>query len=330
MAMGLLADIVTFTKRFQHKQSMKIRSSIFGIIVFGAVLIALVVWLGKRKSAETSSLAVTPATNAAPRVAAAPSLAVSTPAYTNTPSPQAAMNTATPSTQDKGEQIKEGLAKLNDANIVFYGKVEDQFGSAIANATVNFGVRIYNSSESTVKYGEMKSDENGLFTISGYRGESLGLGVKKTGYVFVSMNGSGIYSAMWPEEKRAHPDKSNPVVIKMWKLQGAESLVSFDRTYKLHYTNTPIYFDLVAGKVVSAGGDLKITVSRPDGIISQQHPQSWSIDFSIIDGGYIESSFKESAVTYAAPESGYQPSGTFGNNNGPNAVDKTFLVPRRF
>lgn len=136
----------------------------------------------------------------------------------------------------------EGLSTFNDVPIIFYGKVEDQFSNSVAEATVNFGVRVYNGYESGVKYGQATSDANGLFTISGYKGESLGIGVKKSGYVWVSMNGSGVYSHLWPEEKRAHPDQNNPTVIKMWKLQGAEPLGDISREYKTHFTNQPICF----------------------------------------------------------------------------------------
>jgi hypothetical protein len=115
----------------------------------------------------------------------------------------------------------------------------------------------------------------------------------------------------------------------MWKLQGAEPLVSLDKTYKLHYTNTPIYFDLVAGEVVPAGGDLKITVNRPAGEVSEHNPQKWSIDFEVMDGGFIETSGKESAITFAAPEGDYQKSGTFGNNNGTDGLDESFFLKSR-
>jgi hypothetical protein len=125
------------------------------------------------------------------------------------------------------------------------------------------------------------------------------------------------------------PDPNNPTVIKMWKLQGEEPLVGISLDCKMPFTNKPIFFDLITGNVVPIGGDLKIIVNRPDGIISQQHPQSWSIDFQVVDGGLIEALPKELSITYAAPQSGYQPSGTFGNNNGPDAVDKSFFTQSR-
>ena len=80
---------------------------------------------------------------------------------------------------------------------------------------------------------------------------------------------------------------------------------------------------------MSSGGDLEVKIHRPDGIISQQHPQAWSIDFGVVDGGFIETTPENSAGTFAAPELGYQAHGNFGGNNGPDLVDKTLFIQSR-
>jgi hypothetical protein len=100
----------------------------------------------------------------------------------------------------------------------------------------------------------------------------------------------------------------------MWKAQGAEPLVGIGKTYKLHYSDAPICFDLLAGTIVSNGGDIRITVSRPPGIISERNPQFWSVKFEVTDGGLMDSSGTE-RITYFAPENGYQPSITIASTN---------------
>jgi hypothetical protein len=309
---------------------MKIRGSIVWFVAIAAALIALVLWFGKKQPVAIP-LATSAETNVPPPAAAAPSQPVSVPVRTNAPVVETTKGTdLSKSPQLSKEERAIGiLSDYNDVPIVFYGKVEDQFSNTIAGVQVNFEVRIMNGYESTVQRGQVMSDANGLFTISGYKGQDLGMAVKKEGYVFVSMNGSGIYSRLYPEEQRAHPDPNNPTVIKMWKLQGAEPLVGIDKTYKLPYTAAPINFDLLAGQIVPSGGDIQITVNRPDGVISQQNPQNWSIQIEIIDGGFIVTSWGEAQTTYSAPETGYESSGTFGNNNGPGAVDQMFFVQSR-
>ena len=80
---------------------------------------------------------------------------------------------------------------------------------------------------------------------------------------------------------------------------------------------------------MSSGGDIKIKVNRPDGIISERHPQDWSISIEVNGGGLIEISDKEWGVTYFAPSEGYKPSGVFSKNSGVGSFDKTFFVKSR-
>ena len=204
----------------------------------------------------------------------------------------------------KGEITLVTLATLNDQAIIFYGSLEDQFSNAVANASISFDVRIYNGFESTVKRGQVVSDGKGFFKISGFHGESLGFMPHKDGYTLNSPNTYFKYSRM--EQGYFVPDPKNPVVVKMWKVQGAEPLAGIGKKYKLHYTNAPICFDLVAGTIVTNGGDLQITISRPPGIISGRNPQWWKVKFDVVGGGLMNS-FDE-RTTYFAPENGYEPS----------------------
>jgi hypothetical protein len=290
---------------------MKIRPSIIWFVVVVAATIVLVLRHYKKQPAETPLPAVA-ATNVAPSSVATRIEPAGAPVGTNEPVTKkpAISNTPNLTLGSKAEREIGILSTYNDQPIVFYGRIIDQFSNAVTGATVNFGVRIRNGYESTVKYGQILSDANGLFTISGYRGESLGIGVKKPGYVLISVNGGGIYSKLWPEDQRAHPDPNNPTIIKMWKLQGAEPLVSIGKEYKIHYTDAPINFDLLAGKIVATGGDITVRVNRSPGVISGRNELNWSVQIEAVDGGIMDSDGKEE-VTFEAPESGYQPSITF-------------------
>src|SRR5579859_3458441 len=199
------------------------------------------------------------------------------------------------------------LSAYNDVPIDFYGKVEDQFSNAVANAAVNFNVRVYNGIESTVKRGQVTTDANGQFTISGYKGESLGLVPAKAGYALATTGNGTFFKYSHLEDQHYVPDQKNPTVIKMWKLQGAEPLVSINKNYKLYYTNAPMNFDLLTGQIVQSGGDLRITVNRPPGVISGRNELDWSVQIEAVAGGLIDAAGQE-RVTYLAPESGYQPS----------------------
>ncbi len=206
--------------------------------------------------------------------------------------------------------MKEGLAEFNDEDVVLYGKVIDQFGSPVANATVTGSVQVNNGSRVGADKIALTTDANGMFTVSGYKGKALGIYVTKAGYVMATTNTRFIYSLLWSEAERYNPDPNNPAVIKMWKLQGAEPLTGIDQRYKFHFTDAPINVDLLAGKIVPTGGDIKITMSRTPGEVSERTLQDWSVQVEAVDGGLIEAT-EDTRFVYELPDGGYQPAYTY-------------------
>jgi hypothetical protein len=205
--------------------------------------------------------------------------------------------------ESKSAQVRD-ILNANDADIVFYGRLEDQFSNGVAGAEVNLSIQYENASDRGIKRGQVTSDGNGFFTISGYTGATLGIMPKKPGYALATTGTSFRYSQISPGF--FVPDANNPTVIRMWKLQGAEPLLSINQHYKVHYTGEPINFDLLTGKVVPTGGDVKITVNRAPGVISGRNRLDWSVQIEAVDGGLMDSGGQD-RVAYAAPDNGYQP-----------------------
>jgi hypothetical protein len=112
----------------------------------------------------------------------------------------------------------------------------------------------------------------------------------------------------------------------MWKLQGAEPLVGIDQHYKLNYGDAPVYFDLLAGKVVPAGGDIKITVRKvPQGVNSGE---VWNAQIEAVNGGIIDSAGQE-RITYWAPAEGYQPAADLTFPTGVAGLSRSFFITSR-
>jgi hypothetical protein len=311
---------------------MKIRGSIIWFVVIATVLIALVLWFGKKQPAETPPTASV-VTNAVPPAPTASSPPVSAPVHTNAPmviTTKGADLLESPA-QTKEERAIGLLSEYNDIPIVFYGRVEDQFSNAVADATVSFSVRVINGQESTVNRGQVLSDGNGLFTISGYTGQDLSIVPQKAGYVLATTGTFFKYSHL--EEHPYVSDPNNPLVIKMWKLQGVEPLVGINKTYKLAYTGAPIFFDFVTGEVVPTGGDLEVIVTRAPGSITQLNHGDWSIELMPVNGGIMESDFQTAQVTFEAPADGYQDSYLVQmNNNNPawfDNIQQVFFLTSR-
>jgi hypothetical protein len=295
---------------------MKIRRS---ILLFCAVIVALMVllvWLTKKPSqsvapsgetetasAPTAERAETKPSQREPHLAArsnAPQSGTVAPA--NVPSPP---------TQTKAERAKEALALLNNENVVLYGKVTDQFDAPVAGAEISGSIQVNDGTRVGADQIRLVTDNNGMFTISGYTGKALGIAVKKPGYVMATTNTRFVFSRLWSEAEQHNPDPNHPTVIKMWKLQGAEPLAGIDQRHKFPYTDTPVSFDLLAGKIVASGGDIKITVSRSEGVVSEQTLQDWSVRVEAVDGGVLRADATGARVIYVLPEGGYQPSDTF-------------------
>jgi hypothetical protein len=290
---------------------MKIRRSIYWFAAIAVVLIAVLLWHGKN-TLETP-LATPAETNALPSVAgravAQPTNAINRPRLA-----QAASNTATVRNQPRpqpGQGATDGKVALlkeilngNDADIVFYGHLEDQFSNGVAGAEVNFSIQYEDATDRGVRRGQVVSDGNGLFTISGYTGANLGIMPKKPGYALATTGTSFRYSQISP--RFFVPDANNPTVIQMRKLQGAEPLVTINKAYKLPYTDAPIFFDFVTGNVVPNGGDLEVIITRTPGPITQRNHGDWSINLMAVNGGIMESDPQAAQVAFEAPANGYQ------------------------
>ena len=156
---------------------MKMRSSIIWLIAVITVLIAIVLWLKRAQSAETLS-AASAETNISPlpiEMAARQSNSV-----TSVPIPSQVVPGVIISTNQPNSPVLNGKAVLlkeilqaNDVNIEFYGRLEDQLGNSLGNIPINFEIRYENVNGKGIQRGQVTSDANGLFTISGYKGERL-------------------------------------------------------------------------------------------------------------------------------------------------------------
>jgi hypothetical protein len=284
---------------------MKIRPSVFWLCAVGIVLVALIVWFGRKKPTE-APLAVLTQTNTVPSVATIPTPPVATAIHTNTPTANPTANTSQTLTPTKVERAIGILSTYNDVPIEFYGKVEDQYSNAVASANVHFSVRIINGYETTVTNGQAVSDANGFFTITGYHGQDLAVVPQKAGYVSTMASTLFKYSRM--EDHPFVSDPNSPTVINMWKLQGAEPLVSINKIFNLPFAGEPIFFDFAKGNVVPTGGDLKVIITRAPGSITQRHHGDWSIQLVPVNGGIIETDYHTAQVTFEAPADGYQDS----------------------
>jgi hypothetical protein len=219
------------------------------------------------------------------------------------------------------------LSAVNHKPIEFYGKVVDQFGVPVPAVDVYASV-IYNSGLSAgVEKTQAKTDSAGLFAINGMKGRTLGIGLEKEGYEYGGDHGPFQFTEMVAESERYHPDPKNPAVFVMFKLQGAEPMLYFERrAFRLLPDGTPVRIDLATGKKVSNGGDLIVTLKQPVAQSGQQLLHyAWTAQ--IMAPGLQESMTK---LMYLAPEDGYAAVLTYGEKGDErvqsNQVTKSIYV----
>lgn len=231
-------------------------------------------------------------------------------------------------TLTKEEQMRAVLAEYNHKNIEFYGKVVDQYSNPLPAVKVTGSV-IYNSgSKSGVQESHTTTDAEGLFSFTGMKGRTFDYHLEKAGYETMPDRDAFDYTELVAKDKRHHPDPKNPVVLKMWKLQGAEPLVHFARKYyPLPADGTPVQIDLSTGKQVATGGDLVLAVNHivlSRGALPKQQ-FDWRASAQITGGGLIES---QQQLMYVAPETGYVP--TMEIDMPATKADWTNTITRKF
>lgn len=212
----------------------------------------------------------------------------------------------------KGAVMQEGMASLNDRPVEFFGKAEDQFGAPVVDAEVIADVLVRNGTTAGVEQIRQRTDSEGIFRISGYKGESLEVGVRKVpGYYNGRVKGEktqgflAVYSAMWPAAERHTPNPHKPVVFKMWKLTGPEPMMEIEGYHRIAHDGSPITFDWLTGKRTKSGGDFRIALWQGEPTkVGWELRGDWGFTIEAVDGGFVETT---DDFMYLAPESGYRP-----------------------
>jgi hypothetical protein len=283
---------------------MKIRGFVLITVVAMIVLAAAIVWLGKTPPGAVGEMDATNLAGSIVRLTAPDNGHPTTSVVTSI----GAVTRMSPDGDNKAQRVANILSSANDIPIVFYGKLVDQFTNPIAGAEIDGTTMIINGTTNGANRVTARSDSNGLFQLDGGNGQSLAIMPKKDGYGLATTRTLFNYSHL--SDTYFVPDQQNPTVIKMWKLSGPEPLVSVHQELKVRPDESPINIDLLTGVLGSSGGDLRVLVVRPPGVVSLRNKQDWSFQIEAVDGGLIESSSAEARTTYAAPDTGYVPKET--------------------
>jgi hypothetical protein len=236
-----------------------------------------------------------------PRQASSPS-GITNPATTPN------VSTGPQTARDQVARRKEVVEKIQRSlatPITFYGKVVDQNGDPVPDATIN-----YNSLDKFDAPGSQyqgKSDVNGDFSISGIGGAVLSVGVRKEGYYMIDGKSANSFAyGVGPDStRRQPPTEDNPATFVLHKRRMAEPLIHISsRTYRIPRDGTRVQVDLTTGRVPPQG-HLRVEAWTEDHAKDAEQHYNWRCRISVPNGGLLE---RKGQFDFEAPADGYKPS----------------------
>lgn len=206
--------------------------------------------------------------------------------------------------KDREAAVRRIEAAFNTP-ITFYGRVVDEVGQPVPDASVNYGT--LDKFDAPGSHYESRSDNDGKLFITGIHGMVLRVGVRKEGYYAIDgkSHGSFAYGTALDPNLRPPPSKDEPAVFVLRKMGITEPLKPISsRVYRVPKNGTPVRVDLVTG-LVSRTGDLQVEAWTEDDVKDARRHYNWHCRISIVGGGLIE---RSDQFDFQAPTEGYKSS----------------------
>lgn len=197
----------------------------------------------------------------------------------------------------------ELMLKLALTPIVFYGKVVDEKGNPIEDATAKIGMadeKLWTGGAQHIK----TTDSSGMFSVSGH-GMGLNVRISKEGY-YTLPESSGNFSYIKESGSlNKHPDKNDPAIFVLRRMGETVPLIRQHAKIRIRKDGTPILLSLTTGKQDSLG-DIKVEAWTSDQNIqaNSSRPYDWRCRISVLNGGLILKTDGE--FEWEAPEGEYR------------------------
>ena len=134
--------------------------------------------------------------------------------------------------------------------IKFYGVVRDQFSNPVEGAFVGISISGLDGSGEVL----LKTTADGRFSVENRRGSELVVNVRKEGYMTRrSSMGCGFVFSDFFDVRFHEPDRNNPVVFELYRLQSSEEMSHFSIKLDSKVYVATRYLDVETGQVGDAG-----------------------------------------------------------------------------
>lgn len=187
--------------------------------------------------------------------------------------------------------------------IQFYGKVVDENGSPVPDATVDLSCNDFSFS-GTSNY-RRTSDSNGMFSISRIRGKLLVVNIAKNGFYTSRADNDAFYYA--GQNVNFTPNRVKPELFHLRRIGAADPLIRIQsplgggRGFTINTDGLPLELSLISGAAVAPGqGDLRVECW------TKQYSGNWKFDWrcriTVVGGGLQQ--YKDE-FPFQAPLEGY-------------------------
>jgi hypothetical protein len=202
------------------------------------------------------------------------------------------------------KEIVKTLRRANHVPIEFYGRLVDQHSNAVPNVSIEGRIQYNDGLHEGIKKLLTKSDENGLFQVSGQFGKSIGFSFLDANYLVLSTNTYFVYSHLWPVEQRHIPDPEHPIIFQLWKKStNYNPLAIVKISLKGNFWTAPLRIDLLTGKFVQEGGDIALLFRGEQPRPQERAARYWAVQMISENGGIIP--VPDIIPIYQAPREGW-------------------------
>jgi hypothetical protein len=215
----------------------------------------------------------------------------------------------------QGTNPLSAFANAFKTPIELYGNVVDQHGDPVPGATVTLSPVDAPFGDESHSGTVLVSDAKGKFSVKGLHGFSMGVSVKKEGYLHLSPLGGPASSAMvsyahGAEQGKRYSNPATPLVLLLHKIGPMEPMVYVkERNCRLPVDGTVRSIALDSEK---GTGTHQIEfrfktgwVNIPDDNEHFGNRFDWTFEARIPGGGFI---WSDNDYNFEAPESGYRES----------------------
>lgn len=277
------------------------------IIVVIIAVVALLVWLLLSRPEQTPTTAASSKPAAPDDKEASVAAVPSAPAVTDADLQATPLKGPVDAVKKRIADIRDGLGYINQP-IKFYGLVIDQDERPLSGVKVALSAMHAIEALPGVQGSRSEeilrvTDSTGRFSLTDASGNDVSVkSIELPGYELSPKTKRGF--SYYGTQDIHKPDAQAPVVFHMWKVVGAERLITADKFYGMVPDGRSYAVDVLNAKKVEGGnaGDFKVSIKRPAQIAAGSK-YDWSCLIEGIGGGVIET---QDEFMYRAPETGYQ------------------------